>query len=129
MVDGTVFVGSDDDRVYALDRATGDQQWTFKTERMVFSSPTVVDGTAFVGSGDGRVYALDATVGDEQWRFKPGFAVTSSPTVADDIVFVGSHDGNVYAGCRDRRRTLAVRNWLGWEVVTDSSGRHRLHRK
>ena len=62
MVDGTVFVGSSDDSVYALDAATGDQQWAFETGSGVFSSPTVVDGTVFVGSSDDNVYALDTDV-------------------------------------------------------------------
>jgi outer membrane protein assembly factor BamB len=62
VVDGTVFVGSFDDNVYALDAGEGSERWSFQTGNSVISSPTVVDGTVFVGSYDGNVYALDAGV-------------------------------------------------------------------
>jgi len=61
-VDGTVFVGSWDGNVYALDADDGTEQWAFQTGNAVSNSPTVVDGTVFVGSGDGNVYALEAGV-------------------------------------------------------------------
>jgi len=62
VVDGTVFVGSDDENLYAVDAETGTQQWTFETGDWVRSSPTVVDETVFVGSDDGNLYAVDAGV-------------------------------------------------------------------
>jgi outer membrane protein assembly factor BamB len=53
-------------KVYALDAATGTEQWRFQTGGHVHSSPVVVDGTVYVGSWDGNVYAL--TGGNQQWR-------------------------------------------------------------
>jgi len=58
VVDGTVYIGSRDNRVYALDAATGRERWTHETGGDVHSSPAVVDGTVYVGSWDNRVYAL-----------------------------------------------------------------------
>ncbi len=97
VVDGTVYVGSRDLNVYAVDAATGDPQWVFGTHLEVNSSPAVVDGTVYVGSNDGNVYALDATTGDQQWAFETGSRVGSSPAVVDDTVYIGSDDHNVYA--------------------------------
>ena len=96
VVDGTVFVGSNDKTVYALDAATGTRQWAFETDGTVSSSPAVVDGTVFVGSGQ-NVYALDAATGTRQWAFETDGLVNPSPAVVDGTVFVGSFDGNVYA--------------------------------
>jgi len=102
----TVYVGSADSNVYALDAETGDEQWTFQTDSVVDSSPTVVDGTVYVGSWDNNVYALDAVTGEQQWTFTTGANVTSSPTVVNvsaagdaggRMVFVGSYDNSVYA--------------------------------
>ncbi len=111
----TVFVGSSDGTVSALDAATGDPVWRFETGGAVQSSPAVLDvpGTAgrtvFVGSSDGNVYALDAATGEKRWQFEAGSRVTSSPTVIGDAVgdrespaeggtvFVGSSDGTVSA--------------------------------
>lgn len=80
----TVYVGSDDGYVYALDAADGTQLWTFETGSRVEASPTVVNGTVYVGSSDEYVYALDATDGTQQWAFQTGSAVFSSPTVVEN---------------------------------------------
>jgi serine/threonine protein kinase len=97
VANGTVFVGSRDNHVYALDAATGDKQWAFETGNWVTSSPAVADGTVFLGSDDNTVYALDAATGDKQWAFETDHSVRSSPAVADSTVFVGSDDHNLYA--------------------------------
>jgi outer membrane protein assembly factor BamB len=93
----TVYVGSYDDRLYAVDATTGGQQWEFETGDTVGSSPTVVGGTVYIGSFDNRVYALDAEDGTEQWAFEAGGEVLSSPTVVDGTVYVGSYSDNLYA--------------------------------
>ena len=59
VVNGVVYVGSDDDNVYALDAATGTQLWRYTTVDSVESSPAVVNGVVYVGSDDDNVYALD----------------------------------------------------------------------
>jgi PGF-CTERM protein len=98
VVDGTVYVGSHDHSVYALDAATGDKQWQFEANDRVRSPPMVADGTVFVGSHDQHLYALDAATGDKQWQFETrGGAVKTSPTVADGMVFVGSDNNSIYA--------------------------------
>jgi outer membrane protein assembly factor BamB/plastocyanin len=93
----TVYVGSRDSKLYAVDAATGSQQWAFDTGDYVRSSPTVVDGTVYVGSRDSKLYAVDAGTGTEQWAFDTGASVVSSPTVVDGTVYVGSQDDNLYA--------------------------------
>jgi outer membrane protein assembly factor BamB/PKD repeat protein len=93
----TVYVGSDDDHVYALDAETGEQQWSFETGGKVQSSPTVVNGTVYIGSIEENVYAIDADTGEQQWSFETGHGVFSSPTVVNGTVYVGSDDENVYA--------------------------------
>jgi hypothetical protein len=62
VVDGTVYVGSFDDKLYAVDAGTGEQEWAFESGGAVFSSPTVVNGTVYVGSKDNSLYAVDAGV-------------------------------------------------------------------
>jgi outer membrane protein assembly factor BamB len=98
VADGIVFVGSSDNKVYALDELTGAQIWNYTTKGAVKSSPAVVDGTVFVGSNDDNVYALNEVTGEKIWSCQTGNSVVfSSPTVVDGLVFVGSSDGNVYA--------------------------------
>jgi outer membrane protein assembly factor BamB len=95
VLDGTVYVGSDDSNLYAVDADTGEREWVFgEPSRDVRSSPTVVDGTVYVGSHDSTLYAVNAETGDELWRFaEPSSRVVSSPTVVDGTVYFGSNEG------------------------------------
>jgi len=97
VTNGTVYVGNEGHKVYALDAETGTEQWTFTTGGRVYSSPVVDNGTVYVGSRDDKVYALDAETGTEHWNFTTGGPVSSSPAVNDGTVYVGSHDDRVYA--------------------------------
>ena len=57
--DGTVYVGSDDKKLYAINGKTGVKLWEFNTGGDVFSSPAIgSDGTVYVGSGDNKLYAI-----------------------------------------------------------------------
>jgi outer membrane protein assembly factor BamB len=113
----TVYVGSggasgDDRTLYAVDAATGEQEWAFtQPSKEVEVPPTVVDGTVYVGSGDETLYALDAATGEQEWAFpQPYSGGLSSPTVVADpesgdsvgsrvmLGTLGHHGGWRYAG-------------------------------
>jgi phosphatidylinositol-3-phosphatase len=57
-VNGTVYVGSNDNKVYALNASTGTVLSTTSTGSAVASSPAIANGNVFVGSNDNNVYAL-----------------------------------------------------------------------
>jgi outer membrane protein assembly factor BamB len=97
--DGTVYVGSFDNKVYALNGATGQKRWEFRTGGYVQSSPAIgADGTVYVGSGDKKVYALNGATGQKRWEFQTGGEVRSSLAIgAEGTVYVGSYDTKVYA--------------------------------
>jgi outer membrane protein assembly factor BamB len=102
---GGVYFGSGDTNVYALDAATGNLKWKFKTGDVVHASPAISGGTLFVGSWDSYFYALDAGSGKEVWRFKTGedpdihnqVGIQSSAAVADGVVYFGCRDSKFYA--------------------------------
>ena len=96
-VDGHVYVGSADRRLYALDAETGDKVWHFATGHRVRSTPAVTDSLVVVGSFDGLVYALDRATGEERWRFNTGGTVSTSPVVHDSLVYIGSRSTRLYA--------------------------------
>ena len=98
VANGIVYVGSDDNYVYALDANSGSLKWKYQTGADVTSSPAVANGIVYVGSCDYHVYALDANTGSLKWKYKTGAEVyLSSPAVANGIVYVGSKDNYVYA--------------------------------
>jgi outer membrane protein assembly factor BamB len=63
VVNGTAYVGSLSNAVYALNEATGAQRWMFRTYGAVNSSPAVLGGQAYVGSEGNRVYAIGVVHG------------------------------------------------------------------
>ena len=97
VVNGILYVGSNDNNVYALDAASGTKIWNYTTGDRVDSSPCVVDGVVYVGSYDSNVYALTASTGVKLWNYTTGNWVMSSPCVVNGVVYVSSGDSNMYA--------------------------------
>ncbi|MFC1932660.1 PQQ-binding-like beta-propeller repeat protein [Chloroflexota bacterium] len=97
VADGTIYFGSRDYKLYALDAATGAKLWEHKAGSWVESSPAIVNGVVYFGSNDGNLYALDAYSGEKLWDFKTPYPVVSSPAVADGIVYFGADDYYIYA--------------------------------
>ena len=57
--DGTVYVGSLDYKLYAINGKSGVKLWEFVTRGSVSSSPVIgADGTLYVGSNDNKIYAI-----------------------------------------------------------------------
>jgi outer membrane protein assembly factor BamB len=104
VVNNTVYIGSTDRNVYALDAIKGTLKWRYETQPAgkydgVWSSPTVVNSTVYVGARDHYIYALDANTGTLKWKYQTGGMVESSPTLANGVLYVtssGSVDG-IYA--------------------------------
>jgi outer membrane protein assembly factor BamB len=97
VVNGIVYVGSQDCNVYALNSTTGAKIWNYTTGNNVYSSPVVADDVVYVGSIDGKVYALNVTDGTLVWSYQTGGFVGASPAIADGDMYIGSYDGKLYA--------------------------------
>jgi eukaryotic-like serine/threonine-protein kinase len=100
VVDGTVYIGSGDHNVYALDAETGALRWKFRTGNVVHASPAVSRGVVYIGSWDRYFYALDARSGTVHWKFATG----DDRDIYNQVGIAGSAavaDGTVYFGCRD----------------------------
>ena len=97
--DGTIYIGSDDKNVYALDGASGAVRWKTLTGGAVASSPAIgADGTVYVGSNDNYVYALDGASGAIKWKYQTGGYASSNPAIGSDgTIYIGSYDTYVYA--------------------------------
>ncbi|MEK8130132.1 PQQ-binding-like beta-propeller repeat protein [Paenibacillus filicis] len=95
-IDGTVYVGSTDGKLYAVDKK-GNKKWEFSTEAAIYSSPAVsADNTVYVGSGV-HLYAI-APDGKLKWKFEAGDALYSTAAFGNDgTVYVECEDGKLYA--------------------------------
>jgi len=103
--DGTIYFGSDDDKVYALN-PDGSEKWISPpTGNNVQSSPTVDDrGTSdpaddiiYVGSNSDHLHAFN-TSGSQLWSFDTGGNVKTKPAVGPDgMVYLGSDGDKFFA--------------------------------
>ena len=122
--DGVVYVGAWDDRVYALDAATGAVRWSTAVDNQIVSSAAWIDAAQAggspaiaIGTNGGSLYALDAATGEIRWKAEstsiPGYGreyFYATPTVAYGRVFIGNTDGWVYAyGARSGKLVWAKR--------------------
>ncbi|MFI6743838.1 PQQ-binding-like beta-propeller repeat protein [Nonomuraea sp. NPDC050451] len=97
VVDGTVYIGSGDYHLYALNAATGAQRWKYQTGANVYPPPVVADGSVYVGSDDKNIYALNAANGALRWRYQTGDLVAARASVVGGTVYAGNNHGTVYA--------------------------------
>jgi outer membrane protein assembly factor BamB len=121
LANGSVYVGSTDGYLYAVDVDSGKLKWKFETKARVVSSPAVAGGLVYFSSYDGWFYAVNAADGKPKWKFNNGgerrYAAKhihgalpagetmpdpfdcylSSPAVWNGAVYFGSGDGNIYA--------------------------------
>lgn len=98
VADDTVYFGSRNGYLYAIDAKTGKKKWSWETGQQVVTGPTVSGGMLYVGVYDKGFFAIDAGTGKEIWRFEGGNGSRFySPALWQGMVFFGVNDGKLYA--------------------------------
>ena len=91
---GVVYVGGDDQNLYALDAGTGTKLWSFNAGTPILNAPAVVNGVVYLGAG--ALYALSASDGRQLWSgLATAAGVSASPAVFGGRVFVGAYTPGV----------------------------------
>jgi outer membrane protein assembly factor BamB len=92
-----VYAGSWDNKLYAIDAATGEARWDIEADNWFWSEPVVSGGALYAASLDGKVYAVDAETGEARWPSpsNTGSEVRSGLTISEGSLIVGSRDGVV----------------------------------
>jgi outer membrane protein assembly factor BamB len=119
-----VFVGTADNRVYALDASTGELQWEFQTEHSIWAQPLYHDEVVYAASLDDTLYALNAETGDELWRATFAGSIASQPALTEGILYVPSFDRQLHALAADSGEELwaaDAANWV-WGSPTVGNG-------
>ncbi len=104
LYNNTIYFGSGDGKVNAINAENGNLLWTFRTDDIVHNTPAIYNDKLFIGSFDGNVYALNNSNGNLLWKFKtvgheffPKGELQGSPVVSNGFVYIGSRDFNLYA--------------------------------
>ncbi|HEX8036819.1 MAG TPA: PQQ-binding-like beta-propeller repeat protein [Ktedonobacterales bacterium] len=88
----TIYVGSADHSLYALNASDGRVRWKFQTGDAITSQPVIADGRVYVASTDHFVYAVSAATGQQVWRAEVGWYPSLSPVV-NGTLFVSADPG------------------------------------
>jgi outer membrane protein assembly factor BamB len=97
----TVYFGSWDSYLYALNSENGSLKWKFKTgidtvyyNQVGFqSSPVVYKGVVYSGCRDAHVWAVEAETGDLKWKYyNNGSWVIATPAVHNDTLYFTTSD-------------------------------------
>ena len=101
----TIYVGSYDNKLHAINALDGTARWAAPTPRAVLShsSPAISADrlTIYVGSYDNKLHAIKASDGTSRWGSsrRHGGDIPSSPAISADgqMIYVGSRDNKLHA--------------------------------
>jgi outer membrane protein assembly factor BamB len=110
--DGLVLVGDLDGTFYALDLASGEAKWTFKSDIGFTAAAAVKDGRVYVGNLDGKLHCLSIADGKELWSFAAQAEINGGPNFHGKNVLFGSQDASLY--CLDAASGMQV-----WKLSID----------
>ncbi len=101
--DQTLFVGSDDNSLYAIDARSGVLSWDggFRTRDDISAAPAISPGVVVFQSMDANIYAANTASGRIRWSFQlPVSPVRSAPIFAGNNIFLNA--GNTIYGLNSK---------------------------
>jgi outer membrane protein assembly factor BamB len=96
IVDGVVYIGDLDGKVYAIDLKSGQSKWTHETNSGFLASPAVSNGRLYIGDYDGMFYCLDCSDGKKLWEYESQAEIDSGANFFGENVLFGSQDATLY---------------------------------
>ena len=96
IVDGIVYIGSTDGKLYALNAKEWGIKWVFNAGSAIRFSAAVSGGRVYFSTRDNNFYALDAKTGNQLWEFETKGWMDSPPVVFDGIVYTGAYPSRIY---------------------------------
>lgn len=94
----TLYAGSFDKKVVAIDAASGSIQWAAELQDLVWSAPVQDGDTLYAADISGRLYSLGIPHGKNAWAdLQPDGPITGSPLVLPDGMLVATESGTVFS--------------------------------
>jgi serine/threonine protein kinase len=94
---GSLYIGSYDNNLYAMNATDGKFQWKYPTEGGIVSRPVVLDGNIYFGSEDKTMHVVSSRSGKVVWTYYTNGPIRSSPRIAEGHIFIGSDDHYLHA--------------------------------
>ena len=94
---GTLYFGTMEHTVYAVDAEEGTERWSFEVGGAVVGSPLVINGTVYVGALDRKIYALDAATGEQKGEFTGDNWFWAGLVSDGSTIYAATLGGNVYS--------------------------------
>jgi outer membrane protein assembly factor BamB len=115
----TVFFGTENGEVVALDANTGEQKWVTTVKGEVLAAPAIDAGIVLVNTGSGSIFALNADDGEEVWSSEsdvPPLSLrgVSSPAAVNGGAIIGTATGKLIVNILETGQTA-------WEQVISSA--------
>ena len=107
--EGILFIGSDNNDIYAIDAVRGELKWRYSTLGKVYT-PAAKNGIVFAVSYDNNIYAFDYE-GNLKWKSNTGSSMASPPLVYNNNLYGGS-DRYIYA-------IYIINGSVNWRYATD----------
>ena len=94
----TLFVGSFDKNMYAINISDGTEKWHFTTEGSIISTPVIKDGIVYFGSFDRYFYAVNAQTGQLVWKSQEPADkwFWANPLLVGNTIYAPNIDGKIY---------------------------------
>jgi outer membrane protein assembly factor BamB len=119
----TLYGGTADGRVFALEKSTGRFLWVMQHWQPFNSQPSLYGSTLYIGCDDGNLFALNQQTGATLWHYRTRGEVRGRAVEVDGVVYFGSADGYVYAlNAADGRLRWRTRTGAGVQVVAIGGG-------
>jgi formylglycine-generating enzyme required for sulfatase activity/outer membrane protein assembly factor BamB len=94
---GTLYVGSMDANLYAVDIQSGAVKWTFSTEGTIRSTPAISDaGNIYVANDNGEIISLDANK-NILWYYKTSSAIAAPLLYYKLTLYIGTLGNQIIA--------------------------------
>jgi len=115
----TVFFGTENGEVIALNANTGEQKWITKVKGEVLAAPAIDAGIVLINTGSGFIFALNADSGEEVWSSEsdvPPLSLrgVSSPAAVNGGAIIGTATGKLIVNILETGQTA-------WEQVISSA--------
>ncbi len=94
--DGTLYVGTFSNKLYALNPDLSIKGQPFSTQNWVWAGPALENNVLYIGDLSGYLYAVNAADLTQVWRLQPKNSIVSTPLVSGDNIYLTTEGDTLF---------------------------------